>query len=80
MSNEDEDEVEEELERMEKEAMAMLNVPSQPLMHKVGPDVKDDDLANPTMPEVPTSIDSEQPERLQKQRERARARKVALHA
>lgn len=80
MSNEDEDEVEEELERMEKEAIAMPNIPSQPLLHEVDPGMKDDDLANHAMPEVPKSIESEQPERLQKQRERARARKVALHA
>jgi charged multivesicular body protein 6 len=67
MSNEDEDEVEDELERMEKEALALPEVPSQP-------------LANKAPQNVPTPIFSDDTERLQRQKERARARKVALHA
>jgi hypothetical protein len=75
MSNEDEDEVEEELERMEREAIAMPTVPLQPLTGDVVPSV-----TNSAMPDVPNSTVSGESERLQKQKERARARKVALHA
>jgi hypothetical protein len=74
MSNEDEDEVEDELERMEKEANAakLPEVPSQPLGRE--------EVQNETLPDVPASITSEDSERLQKQKERAKARRVALHA
>jgi charged multivesicular body protein 6 len=67
MSNEDEDEVEDELERMEKEALALPEVPSQP-------------LANEVLQNGPTPILSDENERLQRQKQRAKARKVALHA
>jgi hypothetical protein len=67
MSNEDEDEVEEELERMEKEALALPEVPSQA-------------LANEVIQNAATPISSHETERLQKQKERAKARRVALHA
>ncbi len=80
MSNEDEDEVEDELEHMEKEANAMPTVPSQPLANEIVDGVKVNIGANHTMPDVPTSIASQGPARVQKQRERAKARKVALHA
>lgn len=80
ISNEDEDEVEDELERMEEEANALQQVPSQPLAPNVVPGGKNDTTANHAMPDVPTSIDSQEPEMLQKQKERAKARRVALHA
>ena len=67
MSNEDEDEVEDELERLEKEALALPEVPSQP-------------LANEILQNGPTPIFSDDTERRQRQKERAKARKVALHA
>lgn len=79
MSNEDEDEVEDELERMEMEANALPKVPSQPLVHEVVPPVKDDLVAQRTMPDVPTSMTFEDTGKLQRQKERAKARKVALH-
>jgi hypothetical protein len=81
MSNQDEDEVEDELERMEKDAnaIALPEVPSQ-LLNNEAADAAKDDVANRTMPDVPTSIASHESERLQKQKERAKARRVALHA
>jgi charged multivesicular body protein 6 len=81
MSNQDEDEVEEELERMEKEANAvdLPKAPWQPLTGEVANGVQDT-ASNQTMPDVPTTIASEALERLQKQKERAKARRVALHA
>jgi charged multivesicular body protein 6 len=80
ISNEDEDEVEEELERMENEALALPKVPSKDLAHETARIVRDESLANDALPDVPTSIASEDAERLLKQKERAKARKVALHA
>ncbi len=82
MSNEDEDEVENELERLEQETIILPKVPSQALGHEIVQDTADGIVADSHMPDFPTSItanDSES-ERLQKQRERAKARKVALHA
>ncbi len=80
MSNEDEDEVEDELERLEQETTVLPKVPSQVLRHEVDQNTADDIVADRTMPDFPTSITANDPERLQKQRERAKARKVALHA
>lgn len=77
MSNEDEDEVEDELERLEQETVVLPKVPSQGLGHEVVNDAADGIVADHDLPDVPTSHD---PERLQKQRERAKARKIALHA
>lgn len=87
MSNEDEDEVEDELERMQKEANVMPDVATQRLTQDANlsaqdanPTVQDDSDEYRTMPDVPTSMTSQDPEWLRKQKERAKARKVALHA
>ena len=80
MSNEDEDEVEDELERLEQETVVLPRVPSQVLGHEVVHDMADGIVAEHDLPDVPTSIAAHDPERLQKQRERAKARKIALHA
>ena len=80
MSNEDEDEVEDELESMIEDAFPLPKVPSQALPHEVIPGVSVDAVANHAMPDIPTSFTSQDPVRLQRQRERAKARKVALHA
>lgn len=80
LSNEDEDEVEDELERMEKESSALPKVSSHALPNDVVQDVRDDIGADHDMPDVPTSIASQDTQRLQKQKERAKVRKVALHA
>jgi hypothetical protein len=77
MSNQDEDEVEDELERMEMERNAstgdLPEVPSGP-QHK---------LPTSSLPDVPVSLDldSESSSKsVQRQKEKAKARKVALHA
>ncbi|ERF74663.1 hypothetical protein EPUS_00793 [Endocarpon pusillum Z07020] len=80
MSNEDEDEVEDELERLEQETVVLPKVSSQGLGHEVVHDAADGIVADHELPDVPTSIAAHDPERLQKQRERAKARKIALHA
>jgi charged multivesicular body protein 6 len=70
MSNEEEDEVEDELEALERqvEGVQMPNVPQNTV---VGED---------TLPEVPqTELEREQ-ERLQRQKDRAKQRRVALEA
>ena len=69
MSNEDEDEVEDELEAM-KRAVEGVQMPDAPKKAIVGEDV---------LPDVPSSLDQEE-ERQQRQRERAKARRVALEA
>ncbi|KIW91143.1 uncharacterized protein Z519_08037 [Cladophialophora bantiana CBS 173.52] len=68
MSNEDEDEVEDELEAMEREVVGLPDAPNKTI------------LSEGTLPEVPkTELELEQ-ERIQKQKERARQRRVALEA
>lgn len=77
MSNQDEDEVEDELERMEMEREAnTINLPA-------APDGLQDKLAIDSLPDVPVSADFDSEpssERVQRQKEKARARRVALHA
>lgn len=68
MSNEDEDEVEDELEAMEREVEG-VKMPEAPKKTIVGEGV---------LPDVPSSIDEEA--RQQRQKERAKARRVALEA
>lgn len=71
MSNEDEDEVEDELEAMEREVTGVSALPDAPNKTIVGEGV---------MPDVPkTELELEQ-DRLQKQKERARQRRVAMEA
>lgn len=71
MSNEDEDEVEDELEAMEKEVSGVTALPDAPNRTIVG---------EGTLPEAPdTELDAEQ-QRIQKQKERARQRRMALEA
>ncbi len=81
MSNQDEDEVEDELERMENEArtIALPEAPSQHLRDELTNATKHD-VMDRVMPDAPTSNAAEGAERLQKQKERAKARRVALHA
>ncbi|KIW31709.1 uncharacterized protein PV07_03309 [Cladophialophora immunda] len=68
MSNEDEDEVEDELEALEREVVGLPDAPNKTI------------LGEGTLPEVPkTELELEQ-ERIQKQKERARQRRVALEA
>ena len=69
MSNEDEDEVEEELEAMERD-VEDVKMPDAPKKTVVSEDV---------LPDVPSSINQED-ERQQRQKERARARRVALES
>ena len=70
MSNAEEDEVEDELEALEREVEG-VRLPDAPKKTVVGED---------TLPEVPqTEVEQEQ-ERLQKQKERAKQRRVALEA
>lgn len=70
MSNEDEDEVEDELEAMERaeEGVKMPSVPQKTVIGENG------------LPDVPTLVANNQEERQQRQRERAKARRVALEA
>jgi len=71
MSNEDEDEVEDELEAMEREMTGVSALPDAPNKTIVGEGI---------LPEVPrTELEIEQ-EKIQKQKERARQRRVALEA
>jgi len=71
MSNEDEDEVEDELEAMEREISGVSALPDAPNKTILG---------EGTLPEAPkTPLELEQ-ERIQKQKERARQRRVALEA
>ena len=69
MSNEDEDEVEDELEAMEKdvEGVKMPDAPSKTIIEEG------------TLPDVPVQVDEDE-EREQRRRERAKARRVALEA
>lgn len=71
MSNEDEDEVEDELEAMEREVTGVSALPDAPNKTIVGEGI---------LPEVPkTELELEQ-DRLQRQKERARQRRVAMEA
>lgn len=71
MSNEDEDEVEDELEAMEREVSGVAALPDAPNKTIVGEGV---------LPEVPkTELELEQ-ERVQKQKERAKQRRIAMEA
>ncbi|EXJ81984.1 hypothetical protein A1O1_08052 [Capronia coronata CBS 617.96] len=71
MSNEDEDEVEDELEAMEREVSGVNALPDAPNKTVVG---------EGTLPEAPkTELEVEQ-QRIQKQKERARQRRMALEA
>ena len=81
MSNQDEDEVEDELESMENKANAvsMPEVPSQYPIHEFADGLKDG-ITDQMMPDVPTSIASKESERLRKQKEKAKARRIALNA
>jgi charged multivesicular body protein 6 len=68
MSNEDEDEVEDELEALEREVVGLPDAPTKTV------------VGEGTLPDVPrTELEIEQ-ERVQKQKERARQRRVALKA
>jgi charged multivesicular body protein 6 len=69
MSNEDEDEVENELEAMEKE-LEGVKMPDAPKKTIIGEGI---------LPDVPSSLNQEEA-RQQRQRERAKARRVALEA
>jgi charged multivesicular body protein 6 len=69
MSNEDEDEVEDELEAMQREVEG-VEMPDAPKKTVIG----EGDL-----PDAPLSINKEE-ERQQRQKERAKARRVALEA
>ncbi|EHY55941.1 Vacuolar protein sorting-associated protein 20 [Exophiala dermatitidis] len=71
MSNEDEDEVEDELEAMEREVSGVAALPDAPKKTVVG---------EGTLPDAPkTELELEQ-QKIQKQKERARQRKMALEA
>ncbi|KIX04771.1 uncharacterized protein Z518_05641 [Rhinocladiella mackenziei CBS 650.93] len=71
MSNEDEDEVEDELEAMEREVSGVSALPDAPNRTVVG---------ESTLPEAPkTELELDQ-QRMQKRKERARQRRVALEA
>jgi charged multivesicular body protein 6 len=70
MSNQDEDEVEDELEAMEREAQGM-KLPDAPDKSIVVEDA---------LPAAPISEVGGEEERHQRQRERAKARRVALEA
>jgi len=68
MSNEDEDEVEDELEALERQVIGLPDAPNKTI------------VGEGTLPEVPkTELEAEQ-EKLQKQKDRARQRRVALEA
>jgi charged multivesicular body protein 6 len=69
MSNQDEDEVEDELEAMQKDIEG-VKMPDAPKRTVIG----EGDL-----PDAPLSINEEE-ERQQRQKERAKARRVALEA
>jgi charged multivesicular body protein 6 len=69
MSNQDEDEVEDELEAMQKDIEG-VKMPDAPKKTVIG----EGDL-----PDAPLSINEEE-ERQQRQKERAKARRVALEA
>jgi charged multivesicular body protein 6 len=69
MSNQDEDEVEDELEAMQKDIEG-VKMPDAPIRTVIG----EGDL-----PDAPLSINEEE-ERQQRQKERAKARRVALEA
>jgi charged multivesicular body protein 6 len=69
MSNEDEDEVEDELEAMQRDVEG-VEMPDAPKKTVIG----EGDL-----PDAPLSINEEE-ERQQRQKERAKARRVALEA
>jgi len=69
MSNEDEDEVEDELEAMQRDVEG-IKMPDAPKKTVIG----EGDL-----PDAPLSINEEE-ERQQRQKERAKARRVALEA
>ncbi|ETI21884.1 hypothetical protein G647_05953 [Cladophialophora carrionii CBS 160.54] len=68
MSNEDEDEVEDELEAMEREVVGLPDAPNKTI------------VGEGTLPQVPRTELDLQEEKLQKQKERARQRRVALEA
>lgn len=71
MSNEDEDEVEDELEAMEREVTGVAALPDAPNKTIVGEGV---------LPNVPkTELEMEQ-DRVQKQKERAKQRRIAMEA
>ncbi|KAL2430552.1 Charged multivesicular body protein 6 [Exophiala dermatitidis] len=71
MSNEDEDEVEDELEAMEREVSGVAALPDAPNKTVVG---------EGTLPDAPkTELELEE-QKIQKQKERARQRKMALEA
>jgi charged multivesicular body protein 6 len=69
MSNEDEDEVEDELEAMQRD-VGGVEMPDAPKKTVIG----EGDL-----PDAPLSINEEE-ERQQRQKERAKARRIALEA
>lgn len=70
MSNAEEDEVEDELEALEKEVEG-VKLPDAPRKTVVGED---------TLPDVPQTEFEREQEKLQKQKERAKQRRVALEA
>ena len=70
MSNEDEDEVEDELEALQR-AVEGVKLPDAPTKTVI---------TEGTLPDVPATESDPEQERQQRQRERAKARKVALEA
>lgn len=70
MSNQDEDEVEDELEALELEQLStreQFSAPNEPVI-------------SVPLPDAPTTNIDEDTEKLQRQKERAKARRVALEA
>jgi charged multivesicular body protein 6 len=73
MSNAEEDEVEEELEALEREVVG-VTLPEAPTKTVVG------EGSLPEVPETQLGLEEEESEKLRKQKERARQRRVALEA
>jgi charged multivesicular body protein 6 len=71
MSNDDEDEVEDELEAMEREVSGVSVLPDAPNRTIIG---------EGTLPDAPQDEVGLEEQRLQKQKERAKQRRVALEA
>lgn len=68
MSNEDEDEVEDELEALEREVIGLPDAPNSTI------------VSEGTLPEVPQTELQQEQERLRKQKDRAKQRRVAMEA
>ena len=68
MSNEDEDEVEDELEALEREVVGLPDVPGRVV------------VGEGTLPDVPTTVLEAEQDKLQKKKNRAKERRAALEA